>query len=182
MPASTTAVKSPGSCSSTWFSRSVESTTSPSSRSIDTARRVRTSAASAAVRRAQRRSATPGPLQRVRAVRARHLAAEPRRRENLPRVRDPVRIERRAEARIAARSSAPNSFGIEHALSTPTPCSPVSEPPASMHTSRIAVASCLGPLGLAREPRRRRARAGGGCRRRHGRRWRSGVRTPSPSA
>ena len=50
---------------------------------------------------------------------------------------------------IAARSRSPKSFGIEHALSTPTPCSPVSEPPASMQTSRIAVASCLGTLRLA---------------------------------
>ena len=62
-------------------------------------------------------------------------------------------------------------------MSTPTPCSPVSEPPASMQTSRIAVASALGELGLALDARRRRARAGAGCRRRRGRRSRRGGRT-----
>ena len=34
-----------------------------------------------------------------------------------------------------------NILGIAQALSTPMPCSPVSEPPASMHASRIASAS-----------------------------------------
>ena len=38
---------------------------------------------------------------------------------------------------IAARSSSPNISGIAHALSVPTPCSPVIEPPASTQASRI---------------------------------------------
>ena len=43
---------------------------------------------------------------------------------------------------IAARSASENIHGIEHTLSTPIPCSPVSDPPASTHASRISAASC----------------------------------------
>ena len=42
---------------------------------------------------------------------------------------------------IASRSSSLNISGIAHALSVPTPCSPVIEPPASMQASRIGRAS-----------------------------------------
>ena len=39
---------------------------------------------------------------------------------------------------MVSRSSAPNIFGMYRDLSTPTPCSPVIDPPYSMHVSRIA--------------------------------------------
>ena len=66
---------------------------------------------------------------------------------------------RRGAAARTPRGRAPRTcFGIEHALSTPTPCSPVSEPPASMHASRIASASSLArsasPCGLVVEHER----------------------------
>src|SRR5439155_2190397 len=43
---------------------------------------------------------------------------------------------------MVSRSSAVNMRGIDFALSTPTPCSPVIEPPCSMHRSRIAPDTC----------------------------------------
>ena len=39
---------------------------------------------------------------------------------------------------MVSRSSALNIFGMYRDLSTPTPCSPVIDPPYSMHVSRIA--------------------------------------------
>ena len=177
MPASTIAVRSPGSCSSTRFrARRREHDVAAVALDRDALRRPRAASAASSSVAGSETLGKPGPLQRVRAVGPRHLAAEPRRREHLARVREPVGVEAVRRRRIASRSRSPKSFGIEHALSTPTPCSPVSEPPASMHASRIAVASSLGALGLARRPRRRRARAGAGCRRRRGRRSRRGAR------
>ena len=56
---------------------------------------------------------------------------------------------RAAAARTPRGRARENICGIEHALSTPTPCSPVSEPPASMQAPRIASASAFAALGLA---------------------------------
>jgi hypothetical protein len=39
---------------------------------------------------------------------------------------------------MVSRSSAPNILGMYRDLSTPTPCSPVIEPPYSMQVSRMA--------------------------------------------
>ena len=60
----------------------------------------------------------------------------------------PGRSARRSRA-IASRSASLNSSGIAQALSVPMPCSPVSEPPASMQASRIA----LGELVRRARPR-----------------------------
>ena len=86
---------------------------------------------------------------------------------------------RAAAARTTSRSRSENIRGIEHALSIPTPCSPVSEPPASRQASRIASASSA--PAPSRRPPRRRGRAGGGCRRPRGRRCRRAGRG-SPTA
>ena len=124
----------------------------------------------------------PGLLERMGAVRARHLAAEPRRREELARDSRGRRDRRRgAAAASRARSSSPNISGIAHALSVPTPCSPVIEPPASTHASRIA--SRAPPRARPRRRRgRRRARADAGCRRRRGRRCRRAGRARCESS
>jgi hypothetical protein len=39
---------------------------------------------------------------------------------------------------MVSRSSGPNIFGMYRDLSTPTPCSPVIDPPCSRQVSRIA--------------------------------------------
>ncbi len=84
------------------------------------------------------------------AVGAGDLAAQPRRREAPCRgSTSPFGSNARRSGCIVSRSSSPNISGIEHALSVPTPCSPVSEPPASMHASRISLGELLGPLRLA---------------------------------
>ena len=77
---------------------------------------------------------------------------------------------------IAARSASLNISGIAHALSVPTPCSPVIEPPASTHASRIGCASSSARAACALDRVRRRGRAGAGCRRRRGRRCRRAGR------
>ena len=59
----------------------------------------------------------PGPLQRMRAVRARHLAAEPRRREDLARVREPVRVEARR-----AGAASPRGRPRRTSSASSTPC------------------------------------------------------------
>ena len=150
-PASTIAVRSPGSCSSTRSSRAVESTTSPPvALDRDACRRPPSTSAASSTVAGSETLGKPGPLQRVRAVRARDLAAQPRRREDLARVREPVGVEARVRRRrIASRSRSPKSFGIEHALSTPTPCSPVIEPPGVDAGVEDRRREPLGPLGLA---------------------------------
>ena len=53
---------------------------------------------------------------------------------------------------IVSRSFGPNIFGIAPFLSTPTPCSPVIEPPWARQTSRISrasVAACSACPGMA---------------------------------
>src|SRR5439155_24252960 len=47
----------------------------------------------------------------------------------------PISARRRS---MASRSASPNISGIEQALSEPTPCSPVIDPPASMQATRIS--------------------------------------------
>src|SRR4029079_4246021 len=96
-PASTTAVRSPASCSRTRSSRAVEMTPSPPSRPIETrsprpAAPASTSAACStlAISETLRQAC---PLERVRPVRPRHLTAQPRRREDLPRVAEAYRGE-----------------------------------------------------------------------------------------
>ena len=69
-----------------------------------------------------------------------------------------------------------NIAGMYARLSTPTPCSPVIEPPSSTHVRRSA-GELLGALGLARAAPSRSRRAGGGCRRRRGRRSRPAACT-----
>ena len=54
---------------------------------------------------------------------------------------------------IASRSASLNISGIAHALSVPTPCSPVIEPPASTHASRMRPASSSRAFGLALDAR-----------------------------
>ena len=84
--------------------------------------------------------------QRVRApVPPGHLAAQARRREDLAGVGDPGR----GRTRSAPAASCPgrpsvNIRGMYFALSEPTPCSPVIEPPCSMQRSRIAPRHLLG--------------------------------------
>src|SRR5581483_4460130 len=103
-PASTIAVRSPASCSSTWSSRAVETTTSPPSRSIETCRPSAAARASSSAAwwtlSTSTSSETLGKarlLEWMRAVRAGHLAAEARRRQQLPRVAEPDRVERAAQ-------------------------------------------------------------------------------------
>ncbi len=69
--------------------------------------------------------------------------------KTLPGFASPAGSKRARSRCIAARSASPNISGIEHALSVPTPCSPVIEPPASTQASRISLASSLRPVGLA---------------------------------
>src|SRR5258707_12013138 len=99
MPASTIAVKSPGSCSSTRFRRAVERTTSPPSRSIETRPPLPSSSDAAAIDSGSKTLDNAGPLEWMRAIRARHLAAKPRRREHLAGIGKAFRIERRAQQR-----------------------------------------------------------------------------------
>ena len=122
-------------------------------------------------------------LEWVRAIRAR----APRRRaaasgRACPGSRGPPGRTRCAAASSPSRSASLNISGIAHALSVPTPCSPVIEPPASTHASRIWLASSSARVGLAFDPRRRRARADAGCRRRHGRRCRRAARARCESS
>ena len=66
------------------------------------------------------------------------------------------------------------------ALSTPIPCSPVSEPPASMQTVQDLAGQLPRPGRPGPRPTRRTAPAGAGCRRRRGTRWRPAARrTPT---
>src|SRR5712691_7371010 len=101
IPASTIAVRSPASCSSTWSKRSVDSTTSPPSRPIDT--RLPSSVASASASAASctleisKTLGKPCLLERVGAVRPRDLAAEARRGKQLARIAEPGRVEGAAE-------------------------------------------------------------------------------------
>ena len=88
-------------------------------------------------------------LERMSTIRARDLAAQPRVGNTFPGLERPTGSNARRSRSIASRSLGPNMSGIEHALSTPIPCSPVSEPPASMHASRMATARLLRALGLA---------------------------------
>ena len=81
----------------------------------------------------------------------------------------------------AARSGSANIFGMCCFLSTPTPCSPVIEPPSSTHALRILPDSSSAALGLALVGASSR-RAGAGCRRRRGTRWPRSGRTPADSA
>src|SRR5262249_39141693 len=93
IPASTIAVRSPGSYSSTRFSFAVERRTSPPSRSIDTRRpAARSSDASSSVAGSETLGKAR-PLQRVRSVGAGDLAAQARGREDLAGVREPGRVE-----------------------------------------------------------------------------------------
>src|SRR5690242_8484430 len=97
MPPSTITVRSPGSYSRIRSSPAVESRISPPSRSIDT---VSPAASASAASSSVDGSETLGktcPLQRVRAVRARHLAAEAGRREDLAGVRQSVGVEGAAQ-------------------------------------------------------------------------------------
>src|SRR5262249_44730088 len=102
-PASTIAVRSPGSCSSRRFRRAVESRTSPPGRSIDT-RPPPVSTSTASSTEAGSATLTSETLcntcslHRMCAVRPPHPAAEPRRGQHLARVREPGRVEGLAEA------------------------------------------------------------------------------------
>ena len=78
------------------------------------------------------RSATPACSIGWHAVGTGRLAAEPWGREHLVGIAEPVGSNARRTRSITTRSSSENMSGIRHALSTPTPCSPVIEPPSSM--------------------------------------------------
>src|SRR5262245_61444040 len=102
IPASTIAVRSPASCSSTWSSLRVDTTTSPPSRSIETrspraAAPVSASAASWTVEISET-FGKAGFLDRVGTVRPGHLSAQPRGGKHLARVADAVWVERPAQA------------------------------------------------------------------------------------
>ena len=80
------------------------------------------------------------------AVRTRHLAAQSRCGKHLPGIAQSGDRTRRTRC-ITARSSGENMSACTR-LSTPTPCSPVIEPPASMQYLRISAATRR-RLGLA---------------------------------
>ena len=62
------------------------------------------------------------------------------------------------------------------------PCSPVTLPPTLMHSSRISWLASRTRFGPGRGRARRRAGSGGCCRRRRGRRWRSGGCAARPTS
>src|SRR5712692_6771058 len=97
-PASTVQVRSPASCSSTWSKRLSERTTSPPSRSIVTrcppAAACATASAASWTLQTSEALGKAHLLERVGAVGAGHLAAQPRRRHHLARVGEPGRVER----------------------------------------------------------------------------------------
>ena len=108
----------------------------------------------------------PRRFDRVLAVRPGHLAAQPRRRKHLARDCTGRCGSNAPRTRcISVEIVAGTSSACTRALSAPTPCSPVIEPPASMQYRRISAAT-----STARPPARERARrsrsADAGCRRR----------------
>ena len=139
MPASTVHVRSPGSCSrirSRPVGRQVVADPQPAA--LARAPRRATSARLLEARDArQRRSSRAGGCGTARAPRRRGAASG----SPCPGCRARPGRTRAGAARTTARSRSENIRGIEHALSMPTPCSPVSEPPASRQASRIASAS-----------------------------------------
>ena len=78
----------------------------------------------------------------------------------------------RARAASAPRSSGVNIVGMYCDLSAPMPCSPVSEPPASMQYDRISAATSTGLRPPGPGSARRSRSADAGCRRRRGTRCR----------
>ena len=124
----------------------------------------------------QNRSASPARSSGMRAVRPGHLAAETRRRQHLARVREARRVERPPHP-LEHLEVALGEHRRHRAR--------LVDPDAVLAGQRAArvdagaedrVRERLRTLVLARRPRRRRARAGGGCRRRRGRRSRRAGR------
>ena len=114
---------------------------------------------------------------------ARHLAAQPRRGEDLAWVAQAGRVERAAD----------ELHGVEVGRRrTSSACTrDLSTPDAVLAGDRAAVGQAdvqdragqlLGRLAPGRRPRRRTAPAGAGCRRRRGRRWRPGCPASADSA
>ena len=157
------------------------------SRSRSSTSVIETAAAPQPPRRSRRRDlrdALQGPASRADAA---GTAPAPRRRAAASGRACPDSRARRDRTRAAAAASPRGRPRRRAAASStpcrrPTPCSPVIEPPASTHATRIASASCARPLGLARRRARRRGRAGEGCRRRRGRRCRRAGRARASSS
>src|SRR3954452_3623523 len=99
-PACTTAVRAPTLCSRIWsspFMSSAPSACTGRPHGRVPAPRMRTDRASRRAPATSEALGKPGRLQRVLPVRARHLAAQPRRRHDLPGVRPPVGVEGAAQ-------------------------------------------------------------------------------------
>ena len=108
---------------------------------------------------------------------------EQRRHAPCPGLSRPLRVERRLDAVEALElGSARTARTSPLSFSTPTPCSPVTVPPTSMHSSRMRSPNAIGLRDLAVACWRRTGSADAGCRRRRGTRSRTAARTPATSA
>ena len=130
----------------------------------------------------QKRSATPGLLERVAAVGAGHLAAQPRRGHHL--ARDCASWSGSNAQR--SRWNGAEVGVVEHrrhvALLVHAHAVLAGDRAAGVHARlHDQAGQLLGALGLARLARRRSRRAGAGCRRRRGRRSPPGGRTRPPA-
>ena len=125
-----------------------------------------------------------GPLERVGAIGARDLAAQPRRREDLARVGEAARVERAAAA-APSPSRSRLAEQQRHRAGLVGADAVLAGDRAAGVDARLE--DLLAPAACARsaspvDAARRRARAGAGCRRRRGRRCRRAARRPSTSS
>ena len=129
------------------------------------------SRASHSVRRTARvRLLRAGAVRRVRSFRRRSAGAG-----KVSRGSTDLGIKRAAHELHRSRSGSANISDINSFFSSPTPCSPVMEPPASMHSQGCLSAASL-RLFLPCDRGGRRGPADAGCRRRHETRWHADSR------
>ena len=133
-------------------------------------------------RRPQNRSASPAASSGCCRYGPGHLAAQPRRRHQLARVRQPGGVERAAQA--LERVQVGLGEHLRHVLLLVDADAVLAGDRAAGVQAGVddQARQLLGLLGLALDARRRNRPAGAGCRRRRGRRWRRSCRTRSPSS
>ena len=99
--------------------------------------------------------------------------------EDLARVEQAGRVERRLDGPVHRMPTGPISGASQSRLSSPTPCSPVHVPPSARPSSHDLVERPPAPLDATPGRPGRRRCWGAGCRRRRGRPRRSARRTPA---